>query len=89
MIKQNPKNMRECDKRKSHTSSKIHMIYISSNNVRHPVTKTFATLHYITPSYTSLHFTTLTDTSLPEGQHKPRSCSHQNHCVTSAIPQPD
>jgi hypothetical protein len=26
-------------------SSKLHMIYISSNNVRHPVTKTFTTLH--------------------------------------------
>ena len=32
----------------------------TSNNVRHPVTKTFTTLHP-----TTLHFTTLVDTSLP------------------------
>jgi len=41
------------------------MIYISSNNVRHPVTKTFTPLHYTSPNYTSLHVTTLVDTSLP------------------------
>ena len=52
--------MKECDKRKSHISSKLHMIYISSNNDKHPVTKTFTSLHF-----TSLHFTTLVDTSLP------------------------
>jgi len=57
--------MKECDKRKSRISSKLHMIYISSNNVRHPVTKTFATLHYTSPNYTSPHFTILVDTSLP------------------------
>ena len=39
------------------------MIYISSNNVRHPVTKTFTPLHYAEPNYTSLLFTTLVDTS--------------------------
>jgi len=32
----NQKNMKESDKRKSHISSKLHMIYISSNNVRRP-----------------------------------------------------
>jgi len=32
------------------------MIYISSNNVRHPVTETFTPLHYTSPSFTSLHF---------------------------------
>jgi len=52
--------MKECDNRKSYISSKLRMIYISCNNGRHPVTKTFITLHY-----TSLHFTTLVDTSLP------------------------
>jgi hypothetical protein len=41
-------------------SSKLHMIYVSSNNVRHPVTKIFTTLYP-----TTLHFTTLVDTSLP------------------------
>ena len=51
------------DKRKTNTSSKLHMIYISSNNVRHPVPKIFTTLHYIHP--TTFHFTTLVDTSLP------------------------
>ena len=57
-------NMKEFDKRKSHISSKTHMIYISSNNGRHAVTKTFTPLHYTSPSYTLLHFTSLVDTSL-------------------------
>jgi hypothetical protein len=66
MIKKwNQKNKKECDKRKSHISSKLDIIYISYNNVRHPVTKTFTTLHYTSPNYTSIHFTTLVDTSLP------------------------
>ena len=47
MIKKwNQKNMKECDKRKSHISSKIIVIYISSNNVRHPVTKNLTTLAF-------------------------------------------
>jgi hypothetical protein len=33
------------------------MLYISSNNVRHPVTKTFTALHYTSPNYASLHYT--------------------------------
>jgi len=57
--------MKECDKRKSHISSKLHMMYISSNNGKHPVTNTFTPLRYTSPSHTSLHFTTLVDTSLP------------------------
>jgi hypothetical protein len=40
--------------KKGHINSKIHVIYISSNNVRHPVAKTFTTLHL-----TQLHFTPL------------------------------
>ena len=40
------------------------MIYISSNNVRHPGTKNFTPPHYTSPNYTSLHFTTHVDTSL-------------------------
>ena len=35
------------------------MIYISSNNAQHPVTKTFTTLHYSSLNYTSLYFPTL------------------------------
>jgi len=35
------------------------MIYISSNNVRHPVTKTFTTLHRTTLLSTSLNLSTL------------------------------
>ena len=54
MIKKNQKNIKEYDKRKIHTRSKLHVIYISSNNVRLTVTKTFATLRS-----TSLHFSTL------------------------------
>jgi len=57
--------MKECDKRKGHISRKLHMIYISSNNVRHPVTKTFTPFQCTSPNYTSLHVTTLVDTSLP------------------------
>ena len=63
MIKKwNQKNMKECDKWKSHISSKLPMIYRSSNNVRHPVNKTFttlhpATLHSITLHLLALHFT--------------------------------
>jgi len=56
--------MKECDKRNSHINSKLHMIYISFNNDKHPVTKTFTPLHHISPNYTSLHFTTPVDTSL-------------------------
>jgi len=57
--------MKEYDKRKRRISSKMHVLYISSNNVRHPVAKTFITLHYTSLNYTLLHFTTLVDTSLP------------------------
>jgi len=57
--------MKQCDKRKIHIKGRLHMIYISSNNVRHPVIKTFTPLHYTSPNYTSLHVTTLVDTSLP------------------------
>ena len=65
MIKKwNQKNMKEYDKRKSHINNKLHIIYISSNNVRHPVTKTYTKLHYTSPNYTSLHFITRVDTSL-------------------------
>ena len=66
MIKKNQKSMKECDKQKSHISSKIHVNYIFSNNVRHPVAKTFTTLHctcrHFTSShlnFTQLHFITL------------------------------
>jgi len=55
----NKKNMKENDKRKSHKSSKLPVTYISSNNVRHPVTKSFTTLHPTTLHSTSLHFSTL------------------------------
>jgi len=49
--------MKEYDKLKSQISSKLPMIYMSSNNDRHPVTKIFTTLHYTSPNYTSLHYT--------------------------------
>jgi hypothetical protein len=51
--------MKEYDKTISHISSKLHMIYIYSDNGRHPVTKNFTPLHYISPSYTSLNLSTL------------------------------
>jgi len=56
--------MKECDKRNSHISSELHTICVSSNNVRHRVTKNFTPLHYTSPNYTSVHFTTRVDTSL-------------------------
>ena len=44
-----------------HYPLKFHMIYISFNNDRHPVTKTFTPLHYTSPNYTSLpsHFASI------------------------------
>ena len=65
MKKLDLKNMKECDKRKKHISRKLHMIYISSNNIRHPVTKTYTILQHTSPQYISLYFTKLADTSLP------------------------
>jgi len=38
----------------SHVSSKLHMIYISSNIYIHTVTKYFTPLHYTSANYTSL-----------------------------------
>jgi hypothetical protein len=47
--------MKKYDERKTNINNKPHMIFISSNNIRHPAPKTF----------TKLHATTLADTSLP------------------------
>ena len=49
--------MKEYGKLKSHISSKIHVIYMSFNYVRHSVAKTFTTLHPTTLHYTCRHFT--------------------------------
>jgi len=49
--------MTEYDKRNSHISSKLYIISVSSNNARHPVTKTFTALHPTTLHYTCRHFT--------------------------------
>ena len=58
--KYNPRNIKECDKRKSHISSKLHMICISSNNDRHLVTSLrFTTFHPATLHSTSLRLSTL------------------------------
>ena len=48
--------MKECDTRNSHISSKLHMFCISSNNDRHPITKTFTTLHSSSLHLSTLHF---------------------------------
>ena len=56
--------MKEYDKRNSPMSSKLRMNYISSNNDRHPASKTCTALHYTSPNYISIHFTTFVDTSL-------------------------
>ena len=55
--KWNQKNTKKYDNRKTNISSKLHMIYVSSNNVRHPVPKTFTTLHPTTLHYTCRHVT--------------------------------
>jgi len=49
--------MKEYDKSKSHISSKLHMICMSSDNVRHPVTKIFTTLYCTSLHFTALHYT--------------------------------
>ena len=61
--KQIQKNMKE--------TVKLHMVFVSSNNDRHPVPKIFTPLHYTCRQFTSshlnftqLHFTTLVDNSL-------------------------
>jgi len=58
--------MKEYDKRNSHISSKLHMIYVSSNNVRHLLLRPslhFTQLHFTTPSFglTQFKFTTATN----------------------------
>ena len=57
------------DKRNSHKSNELNLIYVSSNNDRHPVTQTVTPLHYtcrpITSSYLKLHRTTLHCTCPP------------------------
>ena len=54
-----------CDKRNSRKSSKLQIIYFSSNNDRHHATKTFIPLRYTCRhftfsnlNFTQLHFTT-------------------------------
>jgi len=59
VIKNGTQRIRKNVIKKSHKSSKFRTIYISSNNVRHPVTKTFFTLHPTTLHSTSLNLTTL------------------------------
>jgi len=51
----------------------LHMNSISSNNIRHPVTKTFTPLHYTSPNYTSPHFTTIVNTSFPHIETSPNT----------------
>jgi hypothetical protein len=51
--------MKECDKRNSHISSKLHIyiyiyIFVCVCSGRHLVTKTFTPLYYTSPNYTSL-----------------------------------
>jgi hypothetical protein len=55
---------KEYDKRKNHKRRNLHVIYIASNNFRHPVTETFTTRHPTTLHYTSQYFTQLYSTSL-------------------------
>ena len=84
--------MKECDKRNNHISSKIHMIYMSSNNDRHPVTKTFTSLHYTCRHFTSSHlnFTQLHFTTLSFGLTQlkfPTAPLHPTSHIRTAIPR--
>ena len=45
MIKRKQKNTKECGKLENHISNKLHMIYISSNNDRYPVSMALTQLH--------------------------------------------
>ena len=54
------KNRKKYDKWKTNIINKIHIIYRSSNSVRHPVPKTFTTIaeqHFTPLLYTCRHFT--------------------------------
>ena len=54
------KNMKEYDKRKSHISSKLHVIYVSSSNVNTLLIRLslhFTQLHVTPLHYTCRHFT--------------------------------
>ena len=57
--------MRECDNQQNTYKQQLPIVYLSSNMVRHLVTRTittlqhFATLHHTSPNYTSLHLSTL------------------------------
>ena len=75
--KWNRKNMKECDKRKSHANSKFHMICISCNNDRQPVTRTFTALHHISPHFTQLQYLSVSITSL---HHDVRYMLHHICC---------
>ena len=56
-MKQKQTNMKECDKRNTQISNKLRTIYMSSNNNRKPVTKTFTTLQHTSPNYITLSLT--------------------------------
>jgi hypothetical protein len=58
-----------CDELNTHISSKFHIIFISYNNDRRPVTNTFNPLHYFCRHFTSTHlnFTQLHFTNLSFG----------------------
>ena len=69
--KWNQKNMKECDKRKSHIKSKLHrlicLLIMLDTLLKRPTlhfnTLHPTTLHYISPHFTQLHFTTLHPTT--------------------------
>jgi len=67
---------KECDKPNSHISSKLHLIYISYNNDRHPVTKTFTTLHYTSQHLSTLHFFPFKTSPQPHFSPLHNTCRH-------------
>ena len=91
-IKMEPKHMKECDKWNGHIRSKICMIYIVSNNGRHPLTETSNTLHPTTLHSTSLHLSTLhflpfkLQTNIILGPVGTGSEPHHSHRSTADVP---
>jgi len=76
--------MTDYDKRKSHISSKTHVTYKPSSTVRHPVAKTFTTLHPTTLHSTPFtHTSSITDTGVGIPSDPSSLLSHVQYVISS------
>jgi hypothetical protein len=81
--------MKKCDQWNSHISRELHLIYVSSNNDRHPVTKTLTPLHYTCRHHSfnlKLHPTTPVSTSLISIETSPNNTSLHYTCWHFTFP---